>query len=61
MSVSRQTIAEILNIPEDEVKCKNCVYIKQWLHAMYTCSFWGSTAYVPSDAFCTFFSRKEDK
>lgn len=61
MSVSHNTIADILNIPEDEVRCENCVYRKRWLYAMYTCSFWGDTAFVPHDAFCAFFRRKKDR
>lgn len=61
MSVSRQTIADILNIHEDEVRCENCVYGRQWISNMFKCSFWDDiTIRLPSDAFCTFFRRDEN-
>ena len=61
MSISRNTIADILGIAEDEVKCENCTYKKRWINDAYMCSLWAMfRGFVPDD-FCAFFRRKEDR
>ena len=58
MSASRDVIADVHGIPEDEVKCKNCQYAENFINDMYICKFWGDQG-TRADAFCSLF-RKEN-
>ena len=61
MSVSRSIIADALGISEDEVKCENCKHGKRWINNAFMCDFWEMyRGFLKSEAFCTFFVRKED-
>ena len=56
MSVSRDVIADALNIPESEVRCKSCKFAENFINDMYICKAWGDQ-WTRSDDFCSFFQR----
>ena len=58
MSVSRDIIANALEIPEERVRCDNCAGADRWINEAYICKAWGDQM-TYADAFCTFFVEKE--
>ena len=60
MSVSRDVIADALNIPEQDVMCENCAHADRWINDAFMCKFWSEfRGFLPKDAFCSFFQRGE--
>ena len=41
MSVSRNVIANALEIPEECVRCDNCAGADRWINEAYICKAWG--------------------
>lgn len=54
MSVSRDVIADVLEVPEDVVACANCEYISG------TRCMWWKLA-TSGNAFCSFFKAKSEE
>ena len=53
MSVSRETIAEVLGVNKNEIYCKNCVYFKPWyIHPI--CKAWDLD--TRANDFCSFWT-----
>jgi len=58
MSVSRDVIADVIGVPEDNVRCDNCDYSRRFVGNMHLCNFWNDQWTKP-DAFCSFFKERK--
>lgn len=56
MSIPRSAIAYTLDIPEERVRCKNCICSEE-LTDGHRCKVWNKKA--DADDFCTFFDDRE--
>lgn len=54
MSVKRSVMAEVLNLEEEKIKCRNCVVYKN----PNRCYLWD--CYIGGEEFCSMFKPKED-
>lgn len=59
MSVSRDVIANALEVPEAIVRCSACVYSEKFINKMLTCRFWDQV--TMGDNFCSFWNKKGEK
>ena len=60
MIVNRAVIAEVCGVNEQEVRCSTCKHSVLFINDAYTCKWWGRVnGYLPSDAFCPFWEKKE--
>ncbi len=59
MSVKRDVIADVLNIPEEQVRCENCVYAQKCVGDAYVCDFW-DVGFMDNTSYCSFFMQKGD-
>lgn len=59
MSVPRSAIAEALDIPEDRVRCENCVCAEYWIWDSYICKA-RNEQITFADRYCSFFADKEE-
>ena len=59
MSIPRSAIAYTLDIPEERVRCENCVCADKWINEAYICKAWGDT-WVNNDDFCSVFAEREE-
>lgn len=60
MSVKRDVIANILNIPEEQVRCENCSHSKKFVCNAYVCDMWDVRILSFND-FCSFFAERKEK
>ena len=56
MSANRETIAKVLDIPVDQVKCANCIGHNEFINGMFYCDVWD--LYIMEDMFCSFFAKE---
>lgn len=56
MSANRETIAKVLDIPADQVKCANCAWHSEFINYMLWCVGWN--AHTQADWFCSFFEKE---
>ena len=61
MSVSRDIIANVNNVPIDYVKCENCYYNKGIIVGnVINCSFWENNDFgIGKNDFCSFWADKK--
>ena len=59
MSIPRSAIAEALDIPEERVRCENCICAKRWINDAYICKAWGEQM-TYADRFCSLFAEREE-
>ena len=59
MSIPRTTIAYILAIPEERVRCENCICADKWINDAYICKAWGNQV-TYADKYCSLFAEKEE-
>ena len=59
MSVSRETMSEILDIPAERIRCDRCVCADKWIHDAYICKGWGDQV-TYADQYCSLFAEKEE-
>ena len=57
MSANRETIAKVLDIPAEQIKCANCARHSEFINNMLWCDRWDLDTYV--DEFCSFFEKGE--
>lgn len=60
MSVSRDVIANVNNVPIDYAKCENCYHNKGIIVGdVIDCSFWKTNDFsISKDGFCSFWTDK---
>ena len=60
MSIPRSAIAYTLDIPEERVRCENCVCADDtWTDGLSVCRALGGDT-VSDDAYCPLFADRED-
>lgn len=61
MSVNRDVIANVNNVPIDYVKCENCYYNKGVIVGnVIDCSVWMNSGFsISKDKFCSFWADKK--
>ena len=57
MSANRETIAKVLDIPAEQVKCANCTGHNEFINDLLWCDEWNVSA--RADEFCSFFEKGE--
>ena len=58
MSVSRETLAEILDIPAERIRCDRCVCADKFIiHNAYICKGWGDQV-TYADQYCSLFAER---
>lgn len=58
MSVDRKTLAEVVGISTDQVKCANCARHSKFINDMLWCDDWNIR--TRANNFCSFFVKKEE-
>lgn len=58
MSVDRETLAKVKNIPPDQVKCANCVRHSKFINDLLWCIGWDSA--TKANDFCSFFESESE-
>lgn len=58
MSVDRDTLAKVLDISTDQVKCANCARHSEFINDVLWCDGWNATA--RADEFCSFYERESE-
>ena len=58
MSVSRETMSEILDIPADRIRCDRCVCADRWINDALICKGWGNQV-TYADRYCSLFAERE--
>lgn len=56
MSANRETIAKVLDIPAEQIKCANCARHSEFINKMLWCDWWESRTWA--DEFCSFFEKE---
>ena len=59
MSVNRETIAKVLDIPPEQVKCANCARHSAFINGLLWCDGWGASA--RADGFCSFYEKESEE
>ena len=59
MSISREAMAEVLDIPAERIRCENCICADKWVNGAYICKGWGNQLTF-ADRYCTLFAEKEE-
>lgn len=54
MSANRETIAKVLDIPAEQIKCANCTGHNEFINGMFYCDVWD--LYIMENMFCSFFA-----
>lgn len=58
MSANRETIAKVLDIPAEQIKCANCARHSKFINGMLWCDGWNVSA--RADEFCSFFEKEAE-
>lgn len=56
MSVDREVIARVFEVPEEKVVCVNCEYMQRYAMGRVYCTYWGQDS--RANSYCSFFSTK---
>ena len=56
MSVSREIVAEVHQVPVEKCNCRNCQWSFTIIHNYLRCERWHNTCY--SKEFCSFFVKR---
>ena len=59
MSISREAMAEVLDIPAERIRCENCVCAEKWVNDAYICKEW-SDRLTYADRYCSLFTEREE-
>ena len=59
MSKSRNSLAQELQLQENNIKCKNCLKAKDYNEGMYYCNEWQGK--ISEIDFCSFFEPRKNK
>ena len=59
MSVSRETMSEVLDIPAERIRCDRCVCAERWINDALICKGWGEQV-TYADRYCSLFAEREE-
>ena len=59
MSVSREVLASVCEVPEEEVRCATCRHRVLFINDAYHCKLWKTNTILRENDFCSFWDKDE--
>lgn len=60
MSASRDVLARVCKVPEEEVRCVTCIHSVPFINDAYLCKLWNTNTILGANDFCSFWENGGD-